>query len=77
MPPKRRHEEDIESSSGAPKIIRIVADENQNEGTEVMCEICSQILKSSEALKSHKKAMHENERFICTESSNKLLMLFT
>ena len=44
MPPKRRHEEDIGSSSGAPKIIRIVADENQNEETEVMCEICSQIL---------------------------------
>ena len=33
MPPKRRHENDIESSSGAPERIRIVADENQNEET--------------------------------------------
>ena len=33
----------------------------------VMCEVCSQILKSSETLKSHKKAMHENEKFICTD----------
>ena len=35
----------------------------------VMCEICSQILKSLETLKSHKnkKAMHENEQFIYTD----------
>ena len=34
-----------------------------------MCEICSQILKSLETLKSHKnkKAMHENEQFIYTD----------
>ena len=43
MPPKRRRENDIESSSGAPKRIRIVADENQNEETKVMCKICSQV----------------------------------
>ena len=43
MPPKRKHENDIESSSGAPERIRIVADENQNEETKVMCKICSQV----------------------------------
>ena len=49
------------------KRIRIVAEENQNEEPIVMCKICSQILKSLETLKSHKKAMHENEQFICTD----------
>ena len=39
----REHENDIESSSGAPERIRIVADENQNEETKVMCKICSQV----------------------------------
>ena len=69
MPPKRRqrHRNDSENSSGAGAVkrIRIVAKENQNEEPTVMCEICSQILKSLETLKSHKKAMHENEQFIC------------
>ena len=59
--------DDSESSSGAVKRIRIVAEENQNEEPIVMCKICSQILKSLETLKSHKKAMHENEQFICTD----------
>ena len=54
MPPKRRHSNDSESSSGAVKRIRIVAEENQNEEPTVMCKICSQILKSLETLKSHK-----------------------
>ena len=64
MPPKRRHRNDSESSNGAVKRIRIVAEENQNEKPTVMCKICSQILKSLETLKSHKKAMHENEQFM-------------
>ena len=69
MPPKRRHRNDSESSSGAVKRIKIVAEANQNEKPTVMCEICSQILKSLETLKSHKnkKAMHENEQFIYTD----------
>ena len=61
MPPKRRHR------NVTVKRIRIVAEENQNEEPIVMCKICSQILKSLETLKSHKKAMHENEQFICTD----------
>ena len=72
MPPKRRHRNDSESSNGAVKRIRIVAEENQNEKPTVMCEICSQILKSLETLKSHKKAMHENEQFICTDCGESL-----
>ena len=67
MPPKRRHGNVSESSSGDIKRIRIVSKENQNEETTFMCEICSKILKSSETLKSHKKAMHENDKFICTD----------
>ena len=69
MPPKRGHCNDIESSSAAAAVkrIRIVPDKNQSDETTVMCEVCSQILKSSETLKSHKKAMHENEKFICTD----------
>ena len=53
--------------TAAVKRIRIVPDKNQSDETTVMCEVCSQILKSSETLKSHKKAMHENEKFICTD----------
>ena len=67
MPPKRRHGNVSKSSSGDIKRIWIVAKENQNEETTFMCEICSKILKSSETLKSHKKAMHENDKFICTD----------
>ena len=66
MPPKRRHR------NVAVKRIRIVAEENQNEEPIVMCKICSQILKSLETLKSHKKAMHENEQFICTDCGESL-----
>ena len=57
MLPKRRHGNVSESSSGDIKRIRIVSKENQNEETTFMCEICSKILKSSETLKSHMKAM--------------------
>ena len=35
--------------------------------TRMKNEIYSQILKSLETLKTHKKAMHENEQFICTD----------
>ena len=48
MPPKRGHCNDIESSSAAVKRIRIVPDKNQSDETTVMCEVCSQILLSSE-----------------------------
>ena len=72
MPPKRRHGNVSESSSGDIKRIRIVAKENQNEETTFMCKIFSQILKSSETLKSHMKAMHENEKFICTDCGESL-----
>ena len=63
---------DSDSSSKAVKRIRIIAEENQNEKSTVMCKICSQILKSLETLKSHKKAMHENEQFICTDCGESL-----
>ena len=72
MPPKRGHCNDIESSSFSwqllsreKKLFHIKT--RVMKLNTVMCEVCSQILKSSETLKSHKKAMHENEKFICTD----------
>ena len=52
---------------GEVKTIQIV-NSNSEKGEQVMCEMCSSILKSPASLARHKKAMHgSDDKYMCTD----------
>ena len=70
MPPKRGNKYgDTDSSGSTIKKIKVVRGGEDEDGNGVMCDICSQILKSAGSLARHMEAVHGDggEKFICND----------